>query len=152
LVSYLLHSRILAVLTAPVIYLLVIPFLLLDLSVSLYQLICFTVYGIPKVERCNYIIFDRGNLKYLNVLERLNCYYCSYANGVVAYVREIAGRTEQHWCPIRHAAKLRAAHSRYNHFLEYGDAEKYRKEIEALRNDFHDVKPAPCPPSPDIRP
>jgi len=32
---------------------------------------------------------DRHHLAYLNVIEKLNCEYCGYANGVFAYVREI---------------------------------------------------------------
>jgi hypothetical protein len=101
---YLLHSSFLAYVTAPMIYVGVIPFGLLDLFLAIYQGICFPVYGIPKVRRADYIVFDRGRLKYLNLLERLNCIYCSYANGLFPYATEVAARTEQHWCPIKHAA------------------------------------------------
>jgi hypothetical protein len=51
--SYLLHARPLVVLTAPVIYALIVPFVLLDLSVMIYQAVCFPVYGIPKVRRAD---------------------------------------------------------------------------------------------------
>jgi len=138
--SYLLHSNILAYLTAPVIYSGIIPFFLLDLFLTVYQGICFPVYGVPKARRADYIVFDRGNLKYLNLLERLNCVYCSYGNGVLAFGVEVAARTEQHWCPIKHAQRLRAPHSRYGHFFDYGDAQKYSQEIETVRNDFVDIK------------
>jgi hypothetical protein len=93
------------VLTAPVIYAVIVPLVLLDLFVTIYQRVCFPVYGIPKVNRGDYLIFDRHHLAYLNALEKLNCAYCSYANGLIAYVREIAGRTEQYWCPIKHARR-----------------------------------------------
>jgi hypothetical protein len=136
LASYILHSRILAVVTAPVIYIGVIPFGMVDLFLSFYQAVCFPAYGIPKVKRGDFVIFDRGHLKYLNLLERVNCAYCSYVNGICAYATEVAARTEQHWCPIKHAGRLRAPHSRYRHFLDYGDADRYSKEIEAVRNDF----------------
>ena len=63
-------------------------------------------------------------------MERFNCGYCGYVNGVIAHVQEIAGRTEQYWCPIKHALGLRARHSRYRHFLEYGDAEAWRERFE----------------------
>lgn len=53
---------------------------------------------------------------------------------------EIAGRTEQYWCPIKHAMRLKTMHSRYPHFLDYGDAEEYRKRIEQVWRDFEDVK------------
>jgi hypothetical protein len=42
-----------------------------------------------RVERRDYIAFDRGRLAYLNWAEALNCAYCAYANGVIVYVREI---------------------------------------------------------------
>ena len=37
----------------------------------------------------------------------INCIYRSYANGLCSYVTEVAARTEQHWCPIKHARRLR---------------------------------------------
>jgi len=140
LLPYILHSRLLVVLTMPLIYVCVIPLVALDLVVSLYQAVCFPIYGIPKVSRGASIVFDRGRLRYLNSLERVNCIYCSYANGLCAYVTEIAARTEQHWCPIKHAQRLQSPHSRYAHFLDYGDAERYRREIEHVRRDFADVE------------
>lgn len=140
LVRYVLHSRILAILTAPFIYAVIIPFVLMDLFVSVYQAVCFPVYGIPKARRRDYIAIDRNKLRYLNAVEGINCMYCSYGNGVLAYAVEIAGRTEQHWCPIKHARRVQNAHDRYSHFLPYGDAHAYREEIEKVRCDFKDLK------------
>ena len=103
LARYVLDSRFLVILTVPVVYLVSVPFVLVDLFLILYQAICFPVYGIPKVKRADYFIFDRGRLQYLNFVERINCAYCSYGNGLFAYGREISGRTEQHWCPVERA-------------------------------------------------
>jgi hypothetical protein len=121
------------VLVSPVIYSLAIPFALIDLWVSIYQAICFRAYGIPQVKRHRYLIFDRAGLPYLNLLEKLNCAFCSYCNGVVAYVREVAARTEQHWCPIKHAKRVLGAHPRYAAFFDYGDGAAYREQRLALR-------------------
>jgi len=140
LVRYVLHSRFFAFVTSPFIYALIVPFTLLDLFVSVYQAICFPVYGIPKVRRRDYMAIDRNKLRYLNALEGLNCMYCSYGNGVLAYTVEIAGRTEQHWCPIKHARRIQNAHDRYSHFIPYGDATSYREGIDKVRNDFKDLK------------
>jgi hypothetical protein len=137
---YVLDSSFLVILTAPVIYIGIVPFILVDLFLVVYQAICFPVYGIPKVKRADYFIFDRGQLKYLNLVERINCIYCSYGNGLFAYAREISGRTEQHWCPIKHARRLRAFHSRYRHFVDYGNAGQYREQIDTVRNDFVDLR------------
>jgi hypothetical protein len=134
--AYILGARPLMILTAPIIYSVLVPFVILDLFVSVYQLTCFPVFGIPTVRRRDYIVFDRGQLAYLNLIEKINCSYCSYANGLIAYVREIASLTEQFWCPIKHARRVLAAHERYRQFVEYGDAEHYHAELEALRQRF----------------
>lgn len=122
---YLAGARPLVVLTAPAIYALIVPFALLDLFVTVYQAICFPIYGIEKVERSKYLVFDRHMLAYLNAVEKLNCLYCSYCNGVIAYVREVAGRTERHWCPIKHARRIMGAHPYYTRFADYGDADAW---------------------------
>ena len=137
---YLFEAKILNIITAPIIWLCLIPAVLMDISLTIFQTICFPVYGIPKVKRDEYIVLDRQYLAYLNPIERLNCLYCSYYNGLVAYLREIGGRTEQYWCPIKHARKLKSVHSRYKNFIHYGDAETYRAKFNEIRNSFDDIK------------
>lgn len=137
---YLWHSRFLVLLTLPLIYICVIPFLLLDAAISLYQRVCFPVYGIPAVSRKDHFHFDRGKLLYLNLVERLNCVYCSYANGIASYVSEIAARTEQHWCPIQHRKASLNRYSRQEFFLPFGDARAYRSGLEEVRRDFRDLE------------
>ncbi len=137
--AYLFHAAWLNILTAPVIWSGLAVAVVLDAFVSTYQFICFPVYRIPKVKRGDYIVIDRHELKYLNAVEKLNCVYCGYFNGLIAYVQEIAARTEQYWCPIKHARRIGSIHSRYRKFLEYGDAEAYRRKIEDVRRDFSDL-------------
>ena len=139
--QFLSESSIPFLLTAPAIYSLVIPFVLLDLWVQLYQLICFPVYGIERVRRSDYISLDRKKLAYLNAIEKANCDYCSYANGLVGYVREVAARTEQYWCPIKHAQRVRGPHPHYRLFVDYGDAEGYKRELPVLRQELNKEKP-----------
>jgi hypothetical protein len=138
--AYLRESNPLHLLVAPVIYSLIVPIAILDLWVSLYQLTCFPVFGIAHVRRGAYIVFDRQHLAYLNVIEKVNCGYCGYANGVLAYVREIAGRTEQYWCPIRHAKRVRAPHPHYREFTDYGDATGYQQRLPLLRAKLKNEK------------
>jgi len=137
---YLSEAPLLNILTAPLIWFILIPALFLDLSVTVFQAVCFRAYGIPRVKRHRYIVVDRQSLAYLNPIEKLNCMYCGYVNGLIAYIREIAGRTEQYWCPIKHARRIASMHSRYGKFLEYGDAEGYRKRLEKIRRDFRDLE------------
>jgi len=99
----------------------VLPIALLDLSLSAYQALCFPLYRISKVDRSAFIAVDRHCLAYLNAVEKLNCAFCGYANGVLAYAREVAARSEQYWCPIKHARRTLGTHARYANFLDYGD-------------------------------
>jgi len=140
MVSYFAGAPLASVLSSPMIYSLVVPFVLIDLWVSLYQAICFRAYRIPRVRRSAYIAFDRGKLAYLNWIEALNCAYCGYANGVAAYVREVASRTEQYWCPIKHAVRISDPHQRYYSFLEFGDAEGYRDRLESFRQQLRELE------------
>lgn len=132
--EFLAAARPAVVLTAPVIYSLILPFAILDLFVSLYQTICFPVYGIEKVRRSDHIAIDRQNLAYLNGLQKLNCVYCGYCNGLISFVREVAGRTEQYWCPIKHARRLAGSHDHYGDFIDFGDAERFCEKSRPLRD------------------
>ena len=120
--------------SAPFIYAMIFPFVFLDIAVSLYQFVCFPLYGIPKVRRSRFIAIDRHRLSYLNSIERFNCVYCGYVNGLIAYVREITARTEQYWCPIKHARKILDPHRRYARFADFGDSEEFELRAEKMRN------------------
>lgn len=135
-VAFLISTPIMSLLVAPVIYSLYIPLGLLDLWISLYQAVCFRAYGIPRVRRSDFIVLDRGGLPYLNFIEQFNCNYCGYANGLVAYAREVASRTEQYFCPIKHARKILGTHDRYRNFFDFGDGKRYQKELDRLREEL----------------
>ena len=55
---------------------------------------------------------------------------------------EIAGRTEQNWCPIKHATRVRGAHGHYHAFVDFGDADGYRRRLPLLRAELQDKEPA----------
>jgi len=145
------QSRWPVVLSAPLIYSGWVAFALLAAFVSLYQAVCFPICGVSRVRRADCLVFDRIDLPYLNVVERFNCFYCSYGNGVVAYAREILARTEQYRCPIKHARRLRDAHPRYPQFFEHGDAEAFRLGMERLRQMLAEGGVPPTSP-PDQHP
>lgn len=135
IIRFLRQSTIGGIIISPFIYFLIVPLMLLDVAVWLFQIICFSVWGIERVARSDFIVLDRGHLAYLNGIEKLNCVYCGYANGLITYVQEIAARTEQYWCPIKHAIRTRAAHRRYRQFLDYGDADGFHNRLEAFREE-----------------
>jgi hypothetical protein len=130
---YVLSGEIATVATAPLIYSMGVPFALLDAWLSFYQAVCFPAWGVARVRRRDYFAIDRHKLAYLNGLEKAHCLYCSYVNGLIAYAGEVAARTEQYWCPIRHARRTRRPHARAEAFVPYGDAAAYRASLPSLR-------------------
>jgi hypothetical protein len=139
---YLAQSRLRNLASAPLIYGMAVPLLLLDLALTGYQWTCFPLYGIARVRRREHFVFDRHTLAYLNLIERFNCAYCSYATGLAAYLRAIVGLTEQYWCPIKHARRVADTHARYGRFVDFGDADAYRRELEPLRREVAPQGPA----------
>ncbi len=132
------------ILSAPFIFALIIPFALLDLFLCLYHAVCFRLYRLPPVPRADYVVIDRHHLYYLNILQKLNCVYCGYVNGVIAWARELASVTEQYWCPIKHARKVRGSHTRYAQFIDYGDTEAMAVRVVDLREELR--KPGEATP------
>lgn len=141
-VRFLYRARPLRFPSAPMLWFCILPIGFMHLAALAFQFVCFPVFGIPFVRARDYIAMDRHRLCYPGTVAKLNCAYCGYVNGVLAYVTEIAGRTEQYWCPIKHALRLKAMHKRYGHFLDYGDAEQFRDCFERVRRDFADVERA----------
>ena len=119
--------------TGPIIYAMIIPLVMLDIFVSFYQMTCFPIYKIAKVKRADYIVLDRQHLGYLNWIEKFHCTYCAYGSGLIAYMCEIIARTEQYFCPIKHARKILGTHAHYAKFLDYGDAKDYQVKLEEFR-------------------
>lgn len=120
-------------LAAPIIYAMIIPTVLLDIIIFIYQQVVFRIFKFKFIKRSDYIIFDHQYLGYLNPIEKLNCLYCSYVNGLIQYASAIAGRTELYFCPIKHAKKVAHEHNYYNEFLSYGEGEEYQKRLKELR-------------------
>lgn len=119
----------------PFIYGAILPITIMDLSLEVYKNVCFRlyVYGIELPERSEYIRIDRHKLSYLKPLEKINCAYCGYANGLAAYFVKICADSESYWCGIQHekefeeSAKRFYAQEHHKDFLEYGDEEGYRQ-------------------------
>lgn len=138
LLPYLWHGNLLTLLIAPVIYSLIVPLVLLDGWATVYQWICFPALGIARVRHREHFVIDRHALPYLNVLEKVNCTFCSYANGVLGFVGEVQARTEQYWCPIKHADRVPHPHRRYARFFAYDDPRSFRDGLPALRRQLRE--------------
>jgi hypothetical protein len=136
LAAYLKDSRPSSLLALLVIYSGLLLVAALDFWTTAYQWVCFPFFGIRRVRRHDYIVIDRQHLDYLNAIEKVHCMYCGYVNGLIAYVREVAARTEQYWCPIKHGQPILDPHARYERFVEYGDAEGYRHGLKGFRRSL----------------
>lgn len=122
------HRRIRHWIAFPFIWIMAIPVIILDLSIELYHRICFPLYGIAYVKRSDYIKIDRYKLPYLNLFDRINCFYCEYVNGFLAYSVAIAGATEKYWCGIKHEASKNYHEPKHHaNFIEYHDKKSYNK-------------------------
>ncbi len=136
ILPYIVHARWRIILTAPVIYSMILPLAILDLTFTIYQHICFRAYGVTRVTRRDFMVNDRHKLGYLNALQKINCSYCGYATGVMSYAREIVSCTEQYWCPIRHANRLKDPHDRYPQFFAFGDAKGFQSGLSGKRHEL----------------
>ncbi|MBI1863514.1 hypothetical protein HYS00_05355 [Candidatus Microgenomates bacterium] len=114
----------------PFIMMPLIPAIMFDISIEIYQQICFPLFGIPHVDRSKYIIFDRAKLPYLKWYEKFYCMYCSYVNGMIAYTGRIAGDTESYWCAIKHRGfdgYVEPPHQA--DFVPYGDEDAFHERF-----------------------
>ncbi len=106
--------------------------ILLDILISLYQAVCFPIYGIEKVKRSTYVlILDRNKLQYLTPMQKLGCMYCGYANGSLVYFKKIGGLTEKYWCGIMHENKegfINQPSQTEQNFSHFNDEEDFTKK------------------------
>ena len=136
--QYIRNAPLATIASTPIIYGMIIPLVFLDLTITLYQQICFRIYKIPLVKRSDYLTIDRQYLPYLNLIEKINCIYCGYGNGLIEYAREVIGRTEKYWCPIKHARRTPDPHRHVEKFFDYGDARAWKDDLSKLRKDWQE--------------
>lgn len=104
----------------PFIYGMIVPSVIWDICLEIYHKVAFYLYGIEYVNREEYIKIDRHKLSKLNPIQKLNCVYCGYVNGLLAYSVQVAAETEKYWCGIKHENRdgfVQPQH--HNDFHEY---------------------------------
>lgn len=134
--KYVIPSNIRHVLSIPFIYAMIVPAIILDIFLTVYQWTAFPLYHIPRVKRVDFFIYERRFLDYLNIIQKMNCLYCSYVNGLFAYAVEIGARTERYWCPIKSAHKPKFSHGWYHDFADYGNPEEWNQKNETITKTF----------------
>lgn len=88
------------------IYSMIFVIVFIDISVWLYQEIYFRINRIPKLKRGKFVSFERGRLVGLTMLQKINCTYCQYANGVILWAKGVANQTEIYSCAIKYKHDL----------------------------------------------
>ncbi len=131
---YAVPTRVRHVLSMPFIYAMIIPAVMLDIFLTVYNLIALPLYRIPRVRREEYFIYDRRFLDYLNIIQKANCLYCSYVNGLFAYATEIGARTERYWCPVKASQRPGMSHRWYKDFADYGNPEEWQAKFNRLES------------------
>lgn len=111
----------------PFIYWMIFPAIILDIFLYFYQWAALLFYWIPRAERKDYFIYDRRFLVYLNIIQKFNCLYCSYVNWLFAFAVEVGSRTEQYWCPIKHAVNSDSEHKYFKYYSDYWDPEWFNE-------------------------
>lgn len=113
-------------LSFPFIYGMIVPLVFLDICLEIYHNIAFRLYGIELIKRRDYVKVDRHKLRYLHWWEKMNCAYCGYANGLLHYASTIAGRTEKHFCGIKHKKNTSFQEPQHHKdFLPYDSKEAF---------------------------
>ncbi len=89
------------------IYSMIIPIVILDISMTIYQWMYFTAMGIPKIKKNQFVVMERWDLNKLSNWQKLNCVYCEYVNGILAFAKAVGNQTEVYSCAIRHNHALK---------------------------------------------
>jgi hypothetical protein len=133
--ALLLRLRPINIITGPLIYGMVLPLVFLDLSVWVYQYVCFPIYKLPRIVRAQFNAFDRQELRYLDWVSKAHCSYCAYATGVAAFSTAVIGATEAYFCPIKHQHKLQVVTASAVPYVEFEEPEgfDYATQLESLR-------------------
>ncbi|MCB9798407.1 hypothetical protein H6758_01635 [Candidatus Nomurabacteria bacterium] len=117
------------IVSIPFIYMMIVPSVILHIFLEIYHTVCFPLYGIPYLKTRDYIKIDRHRLKYLNPVEKLNCMYCGYVNGLFHYASMVAAMTEHYWCGIKHEKKKGfQPPEHHKDYPEFGDKEAFRRK------------------------
>lgn len=125
-------------LATPLIYAMIIPLVIFDVCVALYQRLVFPLLGLPHIPREEYIRLDRHRLPYLNAIQKAGCLYCGYANGLLHYASRIVAETEKFFCPNQHR-KGGIFHPPSHHidFAPYGDEKEFWKRMREQTSQTH---------------
>lgn len=89
------------------IYSMIIPVFILDVWVTFYQWVYFTTMGIPKIQKNTFVVMERWDLSKLTFMQKINCVYCEYVNGILAFAKAVGNQTEVYSCAIRHNHALK---------------------------------------------
>lgn len=101
-----------------------IPMMIADISARIYQVVYFSIHDIPKIKRSDYVVLDRWKMKGLTLRQKINCWYCEYANGVANWLKALVTQTEIYSCAIKHQVVPKGQEKQQEAYYERGEWEK----------------------------
>ena len=125
------NKRIRHMLSMPFIWAMIVPLVFLDITLYIYQQVVFYLYDLEYIKRSKHIKIDRHKLDYLDPREKLNCIFCGYGTGVIAYAAAIIAQTELYWCGIKHAKDPEfVAPDHHQKFAEYNNKKNFDRKYK----------------------
>lgn len=120
-------------LSTPFIYGMIVPMLFFHILIEIYHRVCFYLYDMEYIDYRNHFRFDRHRIGGISPLQKFNCIYCEYGNGLASFTKEVIGKTEAFWCPIKHEDSPESPHAYYQQFMEYGNGRNFEEKRETVR-------------------
>jgi hypothetical protein len=112
--------------SSPFIYGLGITLILFHIVLEIYHQVAFRLYNLELVDYKKYIKIDRYKLSKLTILQKINCVYCGYANGLLPYAVAIAAETEKYWCGIKHNFDDNSKFIEPAHHKDFAEYQEYK--------------------------
>lgn len=113
------HGRPLQLLGGLIVYTVAPALFLLHGAMIFVRQTAFRIFGIPRVPFSDYLLLDRAQLRKLNLVQRVGCVYCEYANALIAWTKANINILEAYSCAIKHSAH-RKGQEHQDTFYPYG--------------------------------
>ena len=114
------------IISIPFIYGLGVSLVVFHVVLEIYHQVAFRLYDLELVDVKKYIKIDRYKLSKLTLAQKINCTYCGYANGLLAYAVVISAETEKYWCGIKHEVEPGSKYVQPEYQKDFLDYAKFK--------------------------
>ncbi len=114
------------IISIPFIYGLGVSLIIFHIILEIYHQIAFRLYGLNLIDYKKYIKVDRYKLPKLTLVQKFNCTYCGYVNGLLPYAVAISAETEKYWCGVKHDVDKSSKYIEPLHHKNFVDYKEYK--------------------------